>query len=483
MAGRNLDDTYGLVGHLLDGKYAVHAVVSRGGFGLVYHAVHQALGKPVALKVFAPTEGNRDGMDQLLEDFRREAGITARLRHPATVKALDFGLFLTREGTACPWMAMEWVEGETLRSHLVRRRGRGGRTPSQCMELLGPVLEALAEAHALGVAHRDLKPQNLMVEDPGIRAGEPRPTVRGHPPVRVLDFGIAKAMDPSHAAGSGHTRTGTRGAFSPMYAAPEQCAGTRTGPWTDVHALGLILTELLVDRHPYNDARDEALGQETFARERPTPGRFGVDVGAWEPVLLRALSMRPADRYPHAGALLAALEEALPRASGGARGSLEGAADAGASRAGAQPGTMAGAPFTTLKPSELPASAPAPQDATGPGLAPRRGFGALGLLVGVLALVVVGVGAGLRRVVSRPAAHAPAAASPPLTLAPAPAVLAAPAQPALEAPSPAADASTQPPEPPRGVNAGRRSSRAGRSGSGRPQRPPTSPGNDQVPLE
>ena len=136
--------------------------------------------------------------------------------------------------------------------------------------------------------------------------------VRGRS-VRVLDFGIAKVMHGEDDAGTGHTRTGSVPAFSPAYAAPEQVTFSRTGPWTDVHALGLILTELLTARAPYGDEA-AFVHEQVMAPTRPTPRAKGCDAGPFEAVIAKALALSPAERWKDAGELLDALE----RASGGA---------------------------------------------------------------------------------------------------------------------------------------------------------------------
>ncbi|HMC94796.1 MAG TPA: hypothetical protein VKO16_08510, partial [Polyangia bacterium] len=110
---------------------------------------------------------------------------------------------------------------------------------------------------------------------------------------------------------TGHTRTESTPAFSPAYAAPEQVAFSRTGPWTDVHALGLILTEVMTDEPPFSDADPEAhLFEQVMASRRPTPASKGKDVGPFEPIIAKALALSPRDRWRNASDLLAALEEA-----------------------------------------------------------------------------------------------------------------------------------------------------------------------------
>jgi serine/threonine protein kinase len=201
-------------------------------------------------------------------------------------------------------MALEWLTGETLDDDLERRRGLGGRTPRECLEIVRPVLSALALVHAAGVAHRDLKPANIMLF----------PSPVGVTP-KLLDFGIAKVMDGDESPGSGQTQTrSTQTAFSPAYASPEQISHGRSGPWTDVHAVGLILTELLTDRPPIAGEEPALLFQQIVDRVRPTPAKFGAAVGAWEAVIARALAVLPAERYRNAGELLQALDETVGQA-------------------------------------------------------------------------------------------------------------------------------------------------------------------------
>jgi eukaryotic-like serine/threonine-protein kinase len=298
-------DPFGLAGTILERKYRVDRVVAEGGFGIVYAGHHLALDLPVAIKALKrrPATSPEDWHD-LLERFVQEAKTMARLRHPNIATILDTGVAELATGSV-PWMVLEWLEGQTLQEALHARHGQGGRSPSEALQLLRPVFEAVAEAHDARIAHRDLKPSNVMLV----------PTRKGSTIARVLDFGIAKVMaGDDEQASSGRTTTEeTFRAFSIGYAAPEQLAGTRTGPWTDVHALALILTEVLTDTSAYPQGDATTQHARVFDPHRPTPGRFGVDVGVWEPILARALAISPTDRFAHAGELLAALEKEIPR--------------------------------------------------------------------------------------------------------------------------------------------------------------------------
>lgn len=297
-------DTFGLVGSRIDGKYDVVAVVAEGGFGVVYRATHRSLGTPVAVKVLkVPEELGGAARKAFLERFAQEAQVIARLDHPAIVRVTDYGASPMPVGEAAPWMVLEWLTGTTLDADLEARRTRGGRAPSECLAILRPAFDAIAYAHEEGIAHRDIKPENLFLAE----------SRRGDRTLRVLDFGIAKAMGEEQGTSSGQTATRTQQrAFSLYYAAPEQLSGTRTGPWTDVYALALVLTELLTDWPPYDGDDVQDVYADVLSPRRPTPAKRGFDVGAWEAVIARAVASKPADRFQSAREFLAALEASVP---------------------------------------------------------------------------------------------------------------------------------------------------------------------------
>ncbi len=296
-------DSFSLVGSVLDRKFKIERCVAEGGFGVVYFGTHLTLEKPIAVKVLkTPPEFNDQARAAFIEKFALEAKTIARVSHPNIVQVLDFGVSTVPTGHVAPWMVLEWLTGQTLEQLLEVRRGRGDRDMNEAYGLLRPVVEALAYAHEEGIAHRDIKPANMMMVQ----------SKRGQM-LRLLDFGIAKLMDDGETAGSGATRTRTTmNAFSPMYAAPEQIGGARTGPWTDVHALALIFTEVLTDRAPYDGDDLTTLYGQVLSPQRPTPAARGRDVGALEPVLRKALALKPDERFRNAGEFLMALEEAMP---------------------------------------------------------------------------------------------------------------------------------------------------------------------------
>ena len=300
------DDPFGLVNTRLDGKYEILGVVAEGGFGVVYQATHRALQKRVAVKVLKiPPELSVPARREFLAKFELEARTIAKFEHAAIVRVLDFGASPMPRGEAAPWMVLEWLEGTSLEAHLGERGVGNGIDPVGALLLLEPAFEAIAYAHEEGVVHRDLKPANLML----VRSK------RGDLSLRVLDFGIAKLMGQEARDASGHTATSTATqAFTLPYAAPEQVTAMRSGPWTDVHALALILVEVLTGLAPITGNDVAELYASALSPLRPTPRLHGVDVGAWEPVLARALAFKPAERFPDARAFLEALRASLPGA-------------------------------------------------------------------------------------------------------------------------------------------------------------------------
>jgi serine/threonine protein kinase len=346
-------DPFRLVGTRLDGKYAVEAVVAEGGFAVVYRCAHTELQMTVALKVLKiPAHHAQEARGEFFRKFANEARTIARIDHEAIVRVLDFGSSIMPTGDLAPWMALEWLDGQTLERDLDERAKTdlAARSPAECFALLRPVIEAVALAHEEGIAHRDIKPGNLMIVT----------SRRGEVKLKLLDFGIAKVMtDDDRAPSPGQTSTQPHlQMFSLEYAAPEQLSGTRTGPWTDVHALSLVLTEMLTGEQPYEGDDSVELFSEALSRRRPTPGRFGLDVGPWEPVLQRALALRPADRYPDAGALLKALLAEVPTQAVW-REDLSG-----------PPAPSSDRPAPTPEPAAIAAPAPPPEPAPTPAVEP-----------------------------------------------------------------------------------------------------------------
>lgn len=273
------------LGTTLAGRYAIEEVLGQGGFGVVYRATHLALGQPVALKFLSASWANSA---EIRARFQREAFTLARLRHPGIVAVHDFG-----EVDGCLFLAMELVDGETLASSLPRDRPL---PDARVAAVLDQICEVLAVAHAAGVVHRDLKPDNVMLS--GGR-------------VKLLDFGLALTVEPGAARLTRtHAIQGT-----PTYMSPEQCRGRDVGPATDVYALGVMLYELLTGRPPFDgSAVLELMTQHTFVDPPPMHEvgfRRAVHPGL-EALARSALAKRAEDRPS-----VAAFQEALRRALAG----------------------------------------------------------------------------------------------------------------------------------------------------------------------
>jgi eukaryotic-like serine/threonine-protein kinase len=298
-------DPFGLIGKTIEGRFTVEHLVGEGGFGVVYRGYHLSFRQKVAVKVLkVPAHFTTAARDLFLEKFREEGEHLAKLsEHRSVVRVFDFGATPTAAGPTAPYLVLEWLEGRDLEAHMALRAKAGQGLPSEAevIEFLRPVIDAIAFAHRLGIAHRDLKPANIFVAE----------TALGQVP-KVLDFGIAKAMQEGESATvlATHTTSGF-GAFSPQYGAPEQFLRKRfgaTGPWTDVYALGLVLVELLTGRRPYDGDEQPEFFMAATSDTRPTPrARRGQVSDQVEAACAKALALMPQERFQNAGELLAAL--------------------------------------------------------------------------------------------------------------------------------------------------------------------------------
>ena len=266
----------------LEGRYVLERELARGGMATVHLARDLRHGRRVAIKVLREELAAAVGAERFLEEIR----VTASLQHPHILPLFDSG-----SADRVLWYVMPFVEGETLRSRLSRE----GRLPvNAALQLAREMADALEYAHRHGVVHRDVKPENVLLQS-------------GH--ALVADFGIALALE--HAGGDRLTRTGiTLG--TPQYMAPEQAAGDGAiDARTDVYALGAVLHEMLAGEPPFAAGSQ----QETLRRilhEPPTAlATRRADVSSFlDGAVRQALAKRPDDRFPSAAAFAAAL--ALP---------------------------------------------------------------------------------------------------------------------------------------------------------------------------
>jgi serine/threonine protein kinase len=270
-----------LPGTTLDGKYRLDEKIGAGGFGAVFKATHLALNAPVAVKVFKPSPGN-DSVDAV-ERFKREGVSASRLTHPNAIRILDSGISV--EGVA--YLVMELLVGRTLYKEMQQF---GRLSLSRVAEVMVPVCEALNEAHCLGVVHRDVKPDNIFLNE------APDGEV-----VKVVDFGIAKFVHDDHGDDERLTATGVV-VGTPAYMSPERLRGEAYDGKSDVYSLGVMAYEMLCGRLPFQSAGGQVSAILAHLSQTPAPLRAVAPElpEAVETTVLQMLEKDPT-RRPTAG--------------------------------------------------------------------------------------------------------------------------------------------------------------------------------------
>lgn len=283
------------------GDYTILRVLGGGGMGIVYAAREGATGREVALKLIRPEQlwfpGRR-------ERFQREADALQKLSHPGIVQVHAIG-----EVGSIPFVAQEWIQGDTLAARLLALRGRDPRAlcgadlgigagscswVEACLQVARDVARALEHAHERGVLHRDVKPSNVML------------TPQGR--VVVIDFGLARAVESESL-----TQTGAAPGSLP-YMAPETIAGGHVGfePRIDVYGVGALLYELLTLVPAFADSNAERLRNRILTGDLVAPRRRFPDLRRdVELVCTTALDVDPRRRYPTIAELAADLDRAL----------------------------------------------------------------------------------------------------------------------------------------------------------------------------
>ena len=266
-------------GSFIDG-YRIVRRLGEGGFSEAYEAVDERNGRRVVLKL---PSLSIIGDPQTFERFRREMAIARRLNHPNIQRSLDLG-----ESRSRPYLVLEYVEGETLRTHV---RGHLPLSVDAAVGYGRQLASALAHAHSHGVAHRDLKPENVLV------------TVDGQ--LKLFDFGIALMAGARRVTWRWlNDRMGT-----PDYMSPEQIQGKRGDRRTDIYALGIILYELLSGQVPFiGDNALAVMSQAIHDAPPPLHHRNGHVPPPLEAVVHKAIRKAPEERYQSAEAMLHDLE-------------------------------------------------------------------------------------------------------------------------------------------------------------------------------
>ena len=258
-------------GSVVDNRYDIVRPLGSGGMGEVYLARDRTLGRDVALKILRSQYANDK---ESAERFKREASSAARLSHPNIVQVYDRGD--TEDGSS--YIAMEYIPGGTLKERITEE----GPLDARLAASYGyQVAEALGAAHAKGIIHRDIKPQNVLITGPG--------------QAKVVDFGIARAAS---ATGDSHTRTGTVMGTA-GYMSPEQALGLPATPKSDLYSLGVVIYEAVTGRLPFTADNPIAVSMK-HVNEAPRPPKEvnpAVPEGM-NAIIMKLLSKDPEDRYP-----------------------------------------------------------------------------------------------------------------------------------------------------------------------------------------
>jgi serine/threonine-protein kinase len=253
------------IGTCIEGRYELLAILARGGMGIVYEALDRSTEQQVVVKMPRPGESD-DGAGHAR--FGREAALLRQLRHPNVVQLVGSG-----EADGVPYLVMERLEGQPLAELLM---ARGKLAADQALELLLPIMDAVARAHEAGIIHRDLKPSNVFVATDA--TGQLTP--------KLLDFGIAKALE-----GTTVTRTG-RAVGTPDYMSPEQASGAPVDVRTDVWSMGMIVYRCLSGALPFDGpVHDTGRARVALQKRAPElPSRFAAAID-------RALAFDAMERY------------------------------------------------------------------------------------------------------------------------------------------------------------------------------------------
>ncbi len=277
-------------GDVLDGRYRLGAVIGRGGMGEVFAAEQINLGRRVAVKVLPANLDDR--ASEYEARFRREALAASRLQHPNIVQIVDYG----RDPRFGLYLAMEYLDGRSFAEIMAQEQPLG---PQRIADLLTQALAALEAAHGAQILHRDIKPANIMACN-----------VPGRPDfVKVLDFGIARALD----GGLDNLKLTQAGTVcgTPTHMAPEQAMGRALDGRADLYAVGTILYEMVTGSLPFDEPNPMDYLVRKVNEDPPAPARTAV--GAPVPpevaaVCLRALARRPEERFRDAAEFRRALE-------------------------------------------------------------------------------------------------------------------------------------------------------------------------------
>jgi serine/threonine-protein kinase len=270
-----------MIGAVLSGRYRLEAKLGSGGMSTVYLARDETLDRPVAVKVMHREMSEQE--DQL-QRFRQEAKAVAKLMHPNVVSVIDAG-----EDAGHPYIVFEYVKGETLKQRISRV---GALDTQEAIAYAIEIARGLTVAHGRQMVHRDIKPQNILIDDEG-RA-------------KLTDFGISRQLEQEGVTATGRVLGTTD------YVAPEQAMGRGVDPRSDIYSLGVVLYEMLVGQVPFQAESQVGVAMKHVNEELPDVQRRRPGISAAVALVVdRATTKNPAERYQKIDEMIDDLETAL----------------------------------------------------------------------------------------------------------------------------------------------------------------------------
>jgi serine/threonine protein kinase len=271
------------LGHLFANRYRIEQILGRGGMGVVYKATDTQLDETVAIKTLPGDVMTRSPED--LERFKREIRLARKITHRNVLRTYDYG-----EAEGVYFISMEFVRGYTLAELLDEAPNR--QMPARAtVGITRQICRGLQAAHEQGIIHRDIKPQNVLIDAKG--------------EVKLMDFGIARMAEAAEAMTQAGLIVGT-----PHYMSPEQVQGKQLDARSDVYSMGVLIYEMLVGRRPFESSSLTGVLTAHITEKPKPPVELRPEIGREiNDVVMRCLEKNAAARYADAGALLADLDE------------------------------------------------------------------------------------------------------------------------------------------------------------------------------
>ena len=276
-----------MIGTVLDNRYELVEFIGKGGMALVYRAIDKRTGHNVAVKILRP-EYNQDA--EFCSRFEREAVAASKMSHHNIVNLLDVG-----QDDNMRYLVMEYVRGQTLKDVI---KQKGSLKPEVAAQIGICILSAMQHAHKNGIIHRDIKPQNILVDSEGL--------------IKVGDFGIARVV------GSNTISTDDMVMGSVHYFSPEQAKGETVTAASDLYSVGVVLYEMLTGRPPFDGETPIAIAMQHIGSKAQPIREINPSVPpAMERVVEKAMEKRPERRYQSALEMAQDLQRAMQEPEGG----------------------------------------------------------------------------------------------------------------------------------------------------------------------